>query len=128
MDDILIARMAEELLANRRFSDLPATTRPMNTVWTALNNTLLALRLPIYHLYLGKPAPVPPAVSGTPIWSLPNDGDQEKLLLHPMAKWTGFDPQGPSAPGGRDALNDMARRFAARQTVSDDALAAATRA
>jgi hypothetical protein len=71
---------------------------------------------------------VPPAVSGTPIWSLPNDGDQEKLLLHPMAKWTGFDPQGPSAPGGRDALNDMARRFAARQTVSDDALAAATRA
>ena len=26
----------------------------MNTVWTALNNTLLALRLPIYHVYLGK--------------------------------------------------------------------------
>ena len=57
MDDILIARMAEQLLANKRFSDLPAMTRPMNTVWTALNNTLLALRLPIYHVYLGKPAP-----------------------------------------------------------------------
>jgi len=57
MDDILAARMAERLLADRRFSDLPAMTRPMNTVWTVLNNTLLVLRLPIYHLYLGKPAP-----------------------------------------------------------------------
>jgi hypothetical protein len=31
----------------------------MNTLWDALNQTLLALRLPLHHVYLGKSAPKP---------------------------------------------------------------------
>jgi len=57
MDEQLVKQMAEQLRALPLFAELPARTRPMNTLWDALNQTLLELRLPLYHVYLRKPAP-----------------------------------------------------------------------
>lgn len=59
MDDQLVTRMADTLRTMKPFEELPARTRPMNTLWDALNQTLLDLRLPLYHVYLKKPAPKP---------------------------------------------------------------------
>ena len=59
MDEQLVRQMAEQLRAMPPIAELPARTRPMNTLWDALNQTLLELRLPLYHVYLTKPAPKP---------------------------------------------------------------------
>jgi hypothetical protein len=46
------------LRATRPFAKLPATNqRPMNTTWQALNDTLMSMRLPLYHRSLRKPVP-----------------------------------------------------------------------
>lgn len=59
MNDDLAERLLDQLRLTQPFFDLPATTRPMNRILDALNRTLLALRMPLYHVHLKKPAPKP---------------------------------------------------------------------
>jgi hypothetical protein len=59
MDEALVERIVTQLSLTKPFAELPLMKRPMNTLWNALNRTLLALRMPLYHVYLGKPAPKP---------------------------------------------------------------------
>jgi len=53
----LLEAFAEGLRLTVPFNDLPATTRPTDVIWITANSTNLALRLPLYHLKLGKPRP-----------------------------------------------------------------------
>lgn len=53
----LIAAIVEGLQQTVPFHSLPATTRPINALWFAHTQSLLQLRLPLYHTRLRKPRP-----------------------------------------------------------------------
>jgi hypothetical protein len=53
----LIAALLEGLRHTVPFHTLPATNRPAEQLWTAHNDTLLQLRMPLYHGRLAKPRP-----------------------------------------------------------------------
>ena len=57
MPDTLIAAVVEGLRQTVPFHRLPATSRPTEALWSAVNDTLLQLRLPLHHARLGKPRP-----------------------------------------------------------------------
>ncbi len=57
MPDSLITAVVEGLRHTVPFRGLPATSRPTEQLWTAHNDTLLLLRLPLYHDRLRKPRP-----------------------------------------------------------------------
>lgn len=52
-------RLCVSLRTTKPFASLPVMNQPTAAVWSALNDTLLALRRPLYHHYLHKPPPKP---------------------------------------------------------------------
>jgi hypothetical protein len=52
-----VVRINDFLRLTHPFTDLPVMNRPMNVTWQALNDTLMAMRLPLYHKALRKPMP-----------------------------------------------------------------------
>jgi len=60
MDDAMdTVAILDALQHTPPFKDLPLTKRPEDDLWMAMNETLLALRMAIYHIRLGKRAPKP---------------------------------------------------------------------
>jgi hypothetical protein len=57
MPNPLIAAFVEGLRQTMPFHSLPASNRLTETLWTAHNDTLLRLRLPLYYDRLRKPRP-----------------------------------------------------------------------
>lgn len=54
MDTVAILDALQKTLP---FRDMPPMRRPVDDLWAVLEETLLALRMPIYHIKLGKRAP-----------------------------------------------------------------------
>jgi hypothetical protein len=50
-------RLCALLRITRPFAHLPVTNRPMTTLWAAMDDALMALRMPLYHKRLGKAPP-----------------------------------------------------------------------
>lgn len=59
MTDELITGLVESLRRTLPFQSLAVTNRPHEALWRAHNETLLALRLPLYHARLGRARPKP---------------------------------------------------------------------
>ena len=57
MNDDIAKRMVDRLCLTKPFARLPVTNRPMEDLWQALDQTLHALRLPLYFRRLGKAQP-----------------------------------------------------------------------
>jgi hypothetical protein len=59
-DDPIAAAMLDTLRQTIAFQELAtATGRPHEILWDAYTQTLLLMRLPLYHKRLRKPAPKP---------------------------------------------------------------------
>ena len=52
-----MATIAASLRLTQPFHDLPVSRHPHNDVFTAYERAVRALRLPLYHMRLGKPRP-----------------------------------------------------------------------
>jgi hypothetical protein len=52
-------RLCSILRTTRPFANLPVMNQPMATLWSAMDDTLKALRMPLYHKRLRKPPPKP---------------------------------------------------------------------
>lgn len=61
MSNIFLEGFLEGLRMTAPFTDLSAKSRPKTMVWDAYDSTLLALRHPVHHAYLRKPALKPAA-------------------------------------------------------------------
>ena len=61
MNDDIAKRMVERLCLTPPFARLPVTNRPMENLWLAVDQALMALRLPLYFRRLGKSQPKPAA-------------------------------------------------------------------
>jgi hypothetical protein len=61
MPNPLLAAFVDDLRSTVPFQTLPAMSRPLETLWSAHNQTLLAMRQPLYGSYLrpGKARPKP---------------------------------------------------------------------
>ena len=57
MNDDIAKRLVERLRLMPPFARLPVTNRPMEDLWQALDQTLHAMRLPLYFRRLGKSQP-----------------------------------------------------------------------
>jgi hypothetical protein len=128
--------IARALRETHPFHNLPATSQHHQTLWTAYNRTLLALRLPLYHNRLGKPRPKQTAYdeaiqmglallaafahhAGTHQAIVRIDGNGEAISFQPRpwaANWTAQHALSPEAL--QDAERDPLTQHGQRPQVS----------